>query len=60
MLKGVCANRNPKNPGIDFYSGFRKNGQGRGVQIEVLKNPGIDFHSGLRKTSQGGGGGGEI
>ena len=24
------------NPGIDFYSGFRKNDQG-GVQIEILK-----------------------
>ena len=57
MLKGVCANRNPKqNPDIDFYSGFRKNGQGGGVQFEILKNPGIDFDSGLRKTSQGGGG----
>ena len=25
-----------KNPGIDFYSGVRKNYQ-RGVQIEILK-----------------------
>ena len=23
--------------GIDFYSGFRKNGQGGGMQIEILK-----------------------
>ena len=57
-----------KNPGIDFYSGFRnkiqvytvivasekKNTRG-GVQFEILKNPGIDFYSGFRKTSQGGG-----
>ena len=38
MLKGVRTNRNPKNPGIDFYSGFRKTSQwGGGVQIEILK-----------------------
>ena len=57
-----------RNPGIDFYSGFRKkiqvytfivasekkNHKG-GVQFEILKNPGIDFYSGFRKTSQGGG-----
>ena len=43
-----------KNPGIDFYSGFRKNDQGGGVQIEILKNPGIDFYSGFRKNDQGG------
>ena len=36
---GGGENRNLKNPGIDFYSGFRKNGQG-GVQIENPKNPG--------------------
>ena len=36
MVKGG-ANRNPKkNPGIDFYSGFGKNDQGGGVQIEIL------------------------
>ena len=29
MLKGVCANRNPKKKtGIDFYSGLRKNCHG--------------------------------
>ena len=43
-----------KNPGIDFYSGFRKNDQGGGVQIEILLNAGIDFHSGFRKTLKGG------
>ena len=54
-----------KNPGIDFYSSFRKKIQvytfivasekknTRGVQFEILKNPGIDFYSGFRKTSQG-------
>ena len=49
MLKG-------KNPGIDCYSGCRKNGHGGGGgQIEILqKNPGIDFYSGLRKNAQGG------
>ena len=48
-----------KHPGIDFYSGFRKNDQGGGgVQIEILKkNPGIDFYSGFRKTLKGRGGG---
>ena len=25
-----------KNPGIDFYSGLRKNYQGGGVQIKIL------------------------
>ena len=58
-----------RNPGIDFYSGFRKkiqvytfivasekkNTRGGGVQFEILRNPGIDFYSGFRKTSQGGG-----
>ena len=44
-----------KNPGIHFYSGFRENKhKGGGVQFEILKNPGIDFYSGFRKTSQGG------
>ena len=43
-----------KNPGIDFYSGFRKNDQG-GVQIEIIKNPRIDFYSGFRKNDQEGG-----
>ena len=32
--KNVCANLNPKNPGIDFYSGFRKNGR---CKSEILK-----------------------
>ena len=27
---GGGANQNPKNPGIDFYSGFRKTSQGGG------------------------------
>ena len=45
----MCANLNPKNLGIDIYSGFRKNGQG-GVQIKIIKNPGIDFYSGFRKN----------
>ena len=40
--------------GIDFYSGFMKNGHG-GVQIVILKDPGIYFHSGLSKNVQGGG-----
>ena len=40
MLKGGGgAIQNPKyNPGIDFYSGFRKPSQGGGgVQYEILK-----------------------
>ena len=39
MLKGGGgAIRNPKyNPGIDFYSGFRKTSQRGGVQYEILK-----------------------
>ena len=59
-----------KNPGIDFYSGFRKKlytfivasdkKNTRGVQFEILKNPGMDFYSGFRKTSQGGGGGANL
>ena len=58
-----------RNPGIDFYSGFRKiqvytftvasekKTQGGGAirKFEILKTPGIDFYSGFRKTSQGGG-----
>ena len=37
MSKGGAI-RNPKsNPGIDFYSGFRKASQGGGVQYEILK-----------------------
>ena len=46
-----------KNPGIDFYSGFMKNAQGEGVQLEILKIQveSIDFYSGFRETSQGGG-----
>ena len=40
---GGGAIRNPKyNPGIDFYSGFRKTSQGGkgggGVQYEILKS----------------------
>ena len=38
-----CRSTPPVTAGIDFYSGFRKNDQGGGVQIEILKNPGIDF-----------------
>ena len=59
-----------RNPGIDFYSGFRKTNQvytfivasekkthKGGVQFEILRNPGIDFYSGFReKKTQGGGG----
>ena len=54
-----------KNPGIHFYSGFRKKIQvytfivasgkkthGGGVQFEILKNPGIDFYCGFRKKSR--------
>ena len=54
-----------RNPGIDFYSGFRKTNQvytfivasekkntRGGVQFEILRNPGIDFYSGFRKTNQ--------
>ena len=50
-----------KNPGIDFYSGFRKKIQvytsekknTRGVQFEILKKTGIDFYSGFRKPLKG-------
>ena len=59
-----------KNPGIDFYSGFREKKHKGGCNSKlILKNPGIDFYSGVRKknpgihfysgfrkTSQGGGG----
>ena len=45
-----------KNPGIDFYSGFRENAQGGCNWKSPKKNVGIDFYSGFRKTSQGGGG----
>ena len=44
----------PETAGIDFYSGFRKNGQGVGVQIKIIKKTGIDFYSGFRKNDQGG------
>ena len=38
IMGGGGANRNPKkNPGIDFYSGFRKNNQG-GVANRNPKN----------------------
>ena len=47
--KSVCANLNPKNIGIDFYSGFKKNGH-----IEIQKKSGIYFNSGLRKIFHGG------
>ena len=52
-----CRSTPPETAGIDFYSGFRKNGQGGGgavQQIEILKNPGIDLYSGFRKNDQGG------
>ena len=56
VRRGGVGCRTPETAGIDFYSGFRKNGQGgRGVQIEILKNPGIDFYSGFRKNYQRGG-----
>ena len=42
-----------KNPGIDFYSGFRENAQG-GAIGNPPKNVGIDFYSGFRKKKQGG------
>ena len=57
MSRGGGENRNLKNPGIDFYSGFRKKCQG-GVQIEILKIQEIYFYSGCRKKMVGGGGGG--
>ena len=42
-----------KNPGIDFYSGFRKNDQGGGgANRNPKKNPGIDFYSDFRKKDQ--------
>ena len=55
--KGGGAIRNPKkNPGIDFYSGFRGNAQ---VGIDFYsgfrkKNPGIYFYSGFRKKNSWG------
>ena len=51
-----CRSTPPETAGIDFYSGFRKNGQGGGGANQNPKNPGIDFHSGLRKMIKGGGG----
>ena len=58
-----------RNPGIDFYSGFRKkiqvytfivaseknNTRGGGVQFEILKNPGITFIVASGKPLKGGG-----
>ena len=42
-----------KNPGIDFYSGFRENAQGGGgCNWKSPKNVGIDFYSGFRKKSR--------
>ena len=43
-----------KNPGIDFYSGFREKEHkgGGGVQFEILRNPGIDFYSGSRNPKK--------
>ena len=48
--------RNPKNPGMYFYSGLRKNFQGGGGAILNPKyNPGnIYFYSGFRKNGHGG------
>ena len=44
-----------KNPGIDFYSGFRENAQGGGgVQFKILKNPVIDFLVASGKPLKGG------
>ena len=38
MIKGGVQNKILKNPGIDFYSGFRKTLKGGGgVQFEILK-----------------------
>ena len=34
---GGCRSTPPETAGIDFHSGFRKNCQGGGVQIEILK-----------------------
>ena len=38
-----------KNPGIHFYSGFREKKHKGGLQFEILRNPGtcIDFDSGF-------------
>ena len=57
MLKGGCNSKSLNNPGIDFYSGFMKNGHGggEGENRNPKKNPGIDFNRGLRKNAQGGG-----
>ena len=51
-----------KNPGIDFYSGFRKKIQvytfivasekKGGVQFEIIGNPGMDSYIGFRKKSR--------
>ena len=47
-----------RNPGIDFYSGFKKQIQVYTFIVasekKILRNPGIDFYSGFRKASQGG------
>ena len=42
-----------KNPGIDFYSGFRENAQGGGgCNWKSPKNVGIYFYSGFRTKLQ--------
>ena len=54
-----------KNPGIDFYSGFRENAQGGAIgnpkkkQVQTFivaseKNPGIYFYSGFMKKNSWG------
>ena len=54
MLKGVCANLNPKKSGrpIDFYSGFRINVC---VNLNPKKSRYIYINSGFRKNGHGGG-----
>ena len=41
-----------KNPGIDFYSGFRGNAQGGSAIGNPPKNVGMDFYSSFRKKIQ--------
>ena len=57
MLKGVCANLNPKK--IQVYTFIVASGKmfkGGGAIRNPKYNPGIDFYSGFRKTSEEGGG----
>ena len=70
VRRGVsrCRSTPPETAGIDFYSGFRKNGQGvqiivasgqnnqGGVQIEILKKSRYRLSWWLQENSQGGGG----